>query len=81
MLFRSIGEYLAYIRVPVAILQGEDDQYGTIRQIEIAKDECYCPVDVTVISGAGHSPHREVSELTLATISEFARRILIVHEG
>ena len=77
----DIGEYLAYIRVPVAILQGEDDQYGTIRQIEIAKDECYCPVDVTVISGAGHSPHREVSELTLATISEFARRILIVHEG
>jgi pimeloyl-ACP methyl ester carboxylesterase len=34
-----------------------------------------------VISGAGHSPHREVPELTLATISEFARRILIVHEG
>src|ERR1700722_15477238 len=77
----DISDYLAYIRVPVAILQGADDQYGTIRQIEIAKEECYCPVDVTVISGAGHSPHREVPELTLATISEFARRILIVHEG
>src|SRR5580698_7461961 len=77
----DISEYLAYIRVPVAILQGADDQYGTIRQIEIAKEECYCPVDVTVIAGAGHSPHREVPELTLATISEFARRILIVHEG
>jgi hypothetical protein len=23
--------------VPVAILQGEDDQYGTMRQIEIAE--------------------------------------------
>jgi pimeloyl-ACP methyl ester carboxylesterase len=77
----DIGEYLAYIRVPVAILQGEGDQYGTIRQIEIAKEECYCPVDVTMIPGAGHSPHREVPELTLATISEFARRILIDHEG
>jgi pimeloyl-ACP methyl ester carboxylesterase len=77
----DISEYLAYIRVPVAILQGADDQYGTIRQIEIAKEECYCPVDVTVISGAGHSPHREVPELTLVTISEFARHILIVHEG
>jgi pimeloyl-ACP methyl ester carboxylesterase len=77
----DIGEYLAYIRVPVAILQGEDDQYGTIRQIEIAKEECYCPVEVTVIPGAGHSPQREVPELTLATISEFVRRILIVHEG
>jgi pimeloyl-ACP methyl ester carboxylesterase len=77
----DIGEYLAYIRVPVAILQGEDDQYGTIRQIEIAREECYCPVDVTVIPGAGHSPQREAAELTLATISEFVRSILIVHEG
>jgi len=72
----DISEYLAYVRVPVAILQGEDDQYGTIRQIEIAKEECYCPVDVTVIPGAGHSPQREAAELTLVTISEFVRRIL-----
>ena len=71
----DISEYLAYVRVPVAILQGEDDQYGTIRQIEIATEECYCPVDVTVIPGAGHSPQREAAELTLVTISEFVRRI------
>jgi pimeloyl-ACP methyl ester carboxylesterase len=77
----DISEYLAYIRVPVAIVQGEGDQYGTIRQIEIAQEECYCPVDVTIIPGAGHSPHREVSDLTLATISEFVGRILTVHEG
>jgi pimeloyl-ACP methyl ester carboxylesterase len=77
----DISEYLAYIRVPVAIVQGEGDQYGTIRQIEIAQEECYCPVDVTIIPGAGHSPHREVPDLTLATISEFVGRILTVHEG
>ncbi len=47
----DISEYLAYIRVPVAILQGADDQYGTIRQVEIAREECYCPVDVTIIPG------------------------------
>jgi pimeloyl-ACP methyl ester carboxylesterase len=81
--FRSwdIAEYLAYIRVPVAILQGADDQYGTIRQIEIANEECYCPVDVTVVPGAGHSPHREAPGATLDTISEFAGRILHMHEG
>src|SRR6202166_463970 len=77
----DISEYLAYIRVPVAILQGADDQYGTIRQIEIAQEECYCPVDVTIIPGAGHSPHREAPEATLDAISEFAGRILHVHEG
>jgi pimeloyl-ACP methyl ester carboxylesterase len=77
----DISEYLAYIRVPVAILQGADDQYGTIRQIEIAQEECYCPVDVTIIPGAGHSPHREAPGATLDAISEFAKRILQMHEG
>ena len=77
----DISEYLAYIRVPVAILQGEDDQYGTNRQVEIAQQECYCPLDVTMIPKAGHSPHREAVELTLTTVSEFAKRILILHEG
>ncbi len=67
--------------MPVAILQGADDQYGTIRQIEIAQEECYCPVDVTIIPGAGHSPHREAGEATLSSITEFAKRILYMHEG
>ena len=81
--FRSwdISEYLTYIRVPVAILQGADDQYGTIHQIEIAREECYCPVDVTMLPGAGHSPHREAPEATLHAISEFVDRILHIHEG
>lgn len=81
--FRSwdISEYLAYIRVPVAILQGVDDEYGTMRQIEIAREECYCPVDVTEIPGAGHQPHREAPGATLDAISEFANAVLRADEG
>ena len=33
----DITEFLAYIRVPVLIVQGEDDQYGTVKQIEVAQ--------------------------------------------
>jgi pimeloyl-ACP methyl ester carboxylesterase len=77
----DISEYLAYIRVPVAIVQGAEDEYGTIRQIEIAQEECYCPVDVTMISGAGHSPHREAPEVVLGSITEFVKRIFVLHEG
>ena len=51
-------------------------EYGTMRQIEIAQEECYCPVDVTVIPGAGHSPHREAPGATLDAISEFAKAVL-----
>jgi pimeloyl-ACP methyl ester carboxylesterase len=77
----DISEYLAYIRVPVAIIQGADDEYGTMRQVEIAQEECYCPVDVTLLNGAGHSPHREAPGATLNAISDFANAVLQIHEG
>jgi pimeloyl-ACP methyl ester carboxylesterase len=72
----DISEYLAYIRVPVAVIQGERDQYGTMRQVEIAREECYCPVDATLVPGAGHSPHREAPRVTLDAITEFANSVL-----
>ncbi|WGS21355.1 MULTISPECIES: alpha/beta hydrolase [unclassified Bradyrhizobium] len=72
----DISDYLAYIRVPVLIVQGKDDQYGTMRQVEIASEECYCPVDVAVIEGAGHSPHREAPAVTLEAVTEFAKAAL-----
>jgi pimeloyl-ACP methyl ester carboxylesterase len=77
----DISDHLAYIRVPVAILQGADDQYGTMRQVEIAREECYCPVDVTIIPGAGHSPHREAAEIVLQSVADFTTRIFRLHEG
>jgi pimeloyl-ACP methyl ester carboxylesterase len=72
----DISEYLAYIRVPVAIVQGARDQYGTMWQVEIAQEECYCPVDVTVIANGGHSPHREAPGETLAAVADFATAVL-----
>lgn len=72
----DISEYLAYIRVPVLIVQGADDQYGTMRQVEIAREECYCPVDVTLLGGVGHSPHREAADATLKAVTEFANALL-----
>jgi len=75
----DITEPLAYIRVPILIVQGEDDQYGTQRQIEVARQECYCPVEVALYPGVRHAPHREAPELLLASVSEFATRLLRGH--
>jgi len=77
----DISDYLAYIRVPVAIIQGASDQYGTLRQIEVAREECYCPVEVTVLPGIGHAPHREAPAETLQALADFYRAIMLVHEG
>jgi pimeloyl-ACP methyl ester carboxylesterase len=75
----DISEYLTYIRVPVQIVQGAGDQYGTLRQIEVACEECYCPVDVAMIADAAHSPHREAADATLEAVAGFANRILKGH--
>lgn len=74
----DISDYLACIRVPVAIVQGADDQYGTMKQIEIAQQECYCPVEVAIIPGAAHSPHREAADVTLHTVAVFVNHVAAI---
>jgi pimeloyl-ACP methyl ester carboxylesterase len=72
----DITDALAYIRVPVAIIQGVDDQYGTHRQIAVAEEECYCPVEVTLLEGVQHAPQRESPDRVAQVIAEFAKRTL-----
>ena len=72
----DITDALAYIRVPVAIIQGVDDQYGTRRQIAVAEEQCYCPVEVTLLDGVQHAPQRESPDRVAQVIAEFAKRTL-----
>jgi pimeloyl-ACP methyl ester carboxylesterase len=72
----DLREDLAYIRVPILIIQGEHDHYGTVRQIEIAQEECYCPVETLLLPDTQHAPHREAPEVTLAAIVDFTKRAL-----
>ena len=68
--------------MPVLIIQGEHDHYGTARQIEIAQEECYCPVEVLLMPGIKHVPHREAPEATLKAIARFLRSgCCSEHEG
>ncbi len=75
----DITEELSYIRVPILIVQGEQDQYGTARQIEVARAECYCPVETVLLPGARHAPHRDAPDATLATVAEFVNHVLRDH--
>jgi pimeloyl-ACP methyl ester carboxylesterase len=75
----DITEALGYIRVPILIVQGELDQYGTHRQIEAAERECFCPVETAMLPGVRHIPYRDAPDLTLATVSDFINRLLRDH--
>ena len=75
----ELSDALAHIRVPILIVQGLNDQYGTMRQIEMAQQECYCPVEVAMLPDTRHAPYREAPEATLRAISDFANRLLRDH--
>jgi pimeloyl-ACP methyl ester carboxylesterase len=76
----DITEVLGYIRVPVLIVQGTEDQYGTLKQVETAQQECFCPVETAVLSGIRHVPYREAPEPTLNAVAGFINRLLQDHQ-
>ena len=72
---------LAHIRVPILIVQGKDDRYGTIRQVRAAEEECRCPVDIVLLDRCGHAPHRDQPVATLAAVGAFLDRIFRPSRG
>ena len=73
----NITAELASIRMPVLVIQGEDDQYGTLRQVEAAKEMCRGPVETAILPAAGHAPHREAPAATMAAIVDFVARLRV----
>ncbi len=73
--FRSwnIAEYLPQIRVPVLVIQGENDQYGTLRQVETIEQGCVGQVRSVIFADCGHSPHRDQPQHTLEAMAAFLR--------
>jgi len=71
--FRSwnIEEYLPKIRLPVLVIQGEEDNFGTLRQVEALERGCAGPVQKRILPDCGHSPHRDHPESVLQMITDF----------
>ncbi|HEX8174951.1 MAG TPA: alpha/beta hydrolase [Pyrinomonadaceae bacterium] len=71
--FRSwnIEEYLPCISAPVLVIQGENDEYGTLRQVESIESKCRGHVQSIVLPDCGHSPHRDQPERTLEVMATF----------
>jgi pimeloyl-ACP methyl ester carboxylesterase len=75
----DLRDELAHIRVPILVLQGTRDPYGSAAQARMAEESCYCPVR-TVMLEAGHAPQFETPIVALQAIAGFADRIFRVHE-
>lgn len=71
----NVSEVIDYLRIPVLAIQGRDDQYGTLAQIEEIENRIYSPVDIEILEDCGHAPHLEQADKTLQCVVEFVARL------
>lgn len=73
----NIEDCLATIRCPILAIQGEDDEYGTMAQIEaIAAQTVASPgVELLKLADCRHSPHRDQTQAVIKAIQAFTERI------
>jgi pimeloyl-ACP methyl ester carboxylesterase len=67
----NVSDALDGIGVPVLAIQGAEDQYGTLAQIDEIERRCPTPVERVVLPGCGHDPCYERSEQVLRELSRF----------
>jgi pimeloyl-ACP methyl ester carboxylesterase len=77
----NLEEFLPGIAVPSLILQGEDDEYGTWRQVEAIERQSGGPVETVALAGCGHSPHRERPDEVLAAMAKFVGQLRESHRA
>jgi pimeloyl-ACP methyl ester carboxylesterase len=63
------------LTAPALLIQGADDPYGSLAQIDRVAAGVRGPVERLVVDGAGHSPHLEAPEPVLAALTAFVARL------
>src|SRR5919201_5310145 len=67
----SIEDDAAHVTAPALLIQGADDPYGTLEQLDRIQARLQGPVEKLVVPG-GHSPHLDASEQVVGAIARFA---------
>ena len=67
----NIEASLPGIDCPLLLIQGRDDEYGTLAQLDAIERRVSGRVQRVELSDCGHSPHRDQPQATLAAIAGF----------
>ncbi|OUR77022.1 alpha/beta hydrolase [Alphaproteobacteria bacterium 46_93_T64] len=67
----NIEDFISNIRVPVLAVQGREDEYGTLKQMETLQVEINSPLQIEVFDKCGHSPHLEYPDRLIPLLSCF----------
>jgi len=68
----NIESFLNSIRCSVLVLQGAQDEYGTVKQVEAIQAKIPS-ASAIILDDCKHAPHRDQRDTTLAAISRFFR--------
>ena len=71
----NIEEYLPRITCPILALQGLDDQYGTMAQVQAIARQSGGPVEILPLAECRHSPQRDQPDAVLAAIAKFVKTV------
>jgi pimeloyl-ACP methyl ester carboxylesterase len=71
----NIESFLPAIHSPLVVIQGENDPYGTLAQVDAIERSAGGAVKKLVFPDCGHSPHIDCREKTLDVITDFVRRL------
>ena len=71
----NIEEYLPRITCPTLVIQGLDDQYGTMAQVEAIRRRSGGRVDVLALADCKHSPHWDQPDKVLEAIGLFVAQV------
>ena len=69
----NIEEFLPRITCPILAIQGVDDQYGTMAQVEAIARQSGGPVELLALPDCRHSAHRDQPEAVLEAITKFVQ--------
>ena len=67
------ADYLPGITCPVLAIQGHDDIYGTMRQLDDIARQVKGRCELVKLENCGHAPFREQPEKTLDAVTRFIR--------
>lgn len=67
----NIEEYLPRVYCPVLAIQGFDDEYGTMAQLEAIAKQTGGPVELLRLANCRHSPHRDQPGVVLEAMARF----------
>jgi len=71
----NIEDCLPRIRCPVLAIQGFDDEYGTMAQIDAIAKQTGGSVELLRLADCRHSPHRDQPAVVIEAISRFVDRL------